>query len=158
MPVVAGGVLALADRDEALGVWEAAMSSGASAAGCARLPVNTWQGWTWLLRGELAEAAASLGEAFEQIQPLETNGAWMAYIAAFLARVRLEQGDLAGAHGRAGALRDPGPGSDGDTSRGAAGSSCCSPSATASGRAPTPTSTASGSASVDNAAWGRGAR
>jgi DNA-binding CsgD family transcriptional regulator len=117
MPVVAGGVLALADRDEALGVWEAAMSSGRKRGGMRTLClVDTWQGWTWLLRGELAEAAASLGEAFEQIQPLETNGTWMAYIAAFLARVRLEQGDLAGAHAVLARCGTPIRGSDGDTS------------------------------------------
>jgi DNA-binding CsgD family transcriptional regulator len=117
MPVVAGGVLGLADRDEALGVWEATMSSGRKRGGLRSIClVNTWQGWTWLQRGELAEAAASLGEAFEQIQPLETNGAWMAYIAAFLGRMRMERGDLAGAHAVLARCGTPIPGSDGDTS------------------------------------------
>ena len=110
-PVVAGGVLGLADRDEALAVWEAAMGSGRKRGGMRTVClVNTWQGWTWLQRGELAEAAASLDEAFEQIQPLETNGAWMAYIAAFLARVRIERGRSARRARRAGALRNPEPG------------------------------------------------
>jgi DNA-binding CsgD family transcriptional regulator len=117
MPVVAGGVLGLADRDEALGLWEAAMSAGRKRGGMRTVClVNTWHGWTWLQRGELAEAAASLGEAFEQIQPLETNGAWMAYIAAFLARVRLERGDLTGARAVLARCGSPVPGSDGDTS------------------------------------------
>jgi DNA-binding CsgD family transcriptional regulator len=115
-PVVAGGVLGLADRDEALGVWEAAMSSGRRRGGMRTVClVNTWHGWTWLQRGELAEASASLEEAFEQIQPLETNGAWMAYIAAFLARVRIERGDLTGAHAVLARCGTPSPGSDGDT-------------------------------------------
>jgi DNA-binding CsgD family transcriptional regulator len=116
IPIIAGGVLGLADRDEALAVWEVAMSSGRRRGGMRTVClVNTWQGWTWLQRGELAEAEASLDEAFEQIQPLETNGAWMAYIAAFLARVRIERGDLAGAHAVLARCGTPSPGSDGDT-------------------------------------------
>jgi DNA-binding CsgD family transcriptional regulator len=116
-PIVAGGVLGLADRDEALAVWEAAMASGRRRGGTRTVClVNTWQGWTWLQRGELAEAASSLEEAFEQVQPLETNGAWMAYIAAFLARVRVERGDLAGARAVLARCGTPSPGSDGDTS------------------------------------------
>jgi DNA-binding CsgD family transcriptional regulator len=115
MAVIAGGVLGLADRDEALGVWDAAMSAGRKRGGTRTVClVNTWQGWTWLQRGELAEAAASLDEAFEQIQPLETNGAWMAYIAAFLTAVRIERGDLPGAHAVLPRCGTPSPGSDGD--------------------------------------------
>jgi DNA-binding CsgD family transcriptional regulator len=116
MPVIAGGVLALADRDEALGLWEAALSSGRKRGGMRTIClVNTWHGWTWLRRGELAEAATSLDEAFDQIQPLETNGVWMAFIAAFLAEVRLARGDLAGAHAVVARCGTPIPGSDGDT-------------------------------------------
>jgi DNA-binding CsgD family transcriptional regulator len=116
MPVIAGGVLALADRDEALGLWEAALSSGRKRGGMRTICLlNTWQGWTWLRRGELAEASTSLGEAFEQIQPLETNGVWMAFIAAFLAEVRLARGDLAGAQAAVERCGTPVPGSDGDT-------------------------------------------
>ncbi len=32
--------------------------------------VNIWRGWTWLQRGELAEAEASLREAHEQLHDL----------------------------------------------------------------------------------------
>ena len=117
MPIVAACVLGLADRDEALDVLEAAMRSGRKRGGMRTVClVNTWQGWTWLQRGELAEAAASLGDAFEQLQPLETNGVWMTYTAAFLARVRLERGDLAGAGAMLTRCGRPVPGSDGDTS------------------------------------------
>ncbi len=117
MPVVAAGLIGLADRDEALGVLEAAMRAGRKRGGLRTVClVNIWQGFIWLQRGELAEAAASLEEAFEQIQPLETNGAGMAYIAAFLTRVRVERGDMSGAHAVLGHCGTPVPGSDGDTS------------------------------------------
>jgi DNA-binding CsgD family transcriptional regulator len=117
MPVVGSGLIGLADRDEALGLLEAAMRAGRKRGGLRTVClVNIWQGFVWLQRGELAEAAEALEEAFEQIGPLETNGAGMAYIASFLARVRIERGDVPGAQTALGHCRSPVPGSDGDTS------------------------------------------
>jgi tetratricopeptide (TPR) repeat protein len=113
--VIAGGVLGLADRDEALGVWDAAMSE-AHRLGSLRTVciVNIWSGWTWLQRGELAEAQDALRQAHEQIGPLEENGAGAPYVVASLARVLVERGDLAGARAALGAAPRPSPGSDGD--------------------------------------------
>jgi DNA-binding CsgD family transcriptional regulator/tetratricopeptide (TPR) repeat protein len=97
--VIAGGVLGLADREEAPAVWDAAMSE-AERLGALRTVclVNIFRGFTWLQRGDLPAADATLCDAFEQIRTLETNGVGMAYVAALLARFRIEQGDLAGAH------------------------------------------------------------
>src|SRR5205823_4854957 len=76
--------------------------------------INIWRGWTWLQRGELAEAEDVLGEALEQVRPLEQNGAGTAYIVAFLARVLVERGDLAGARRALAGGGNPAPASDGD--------------------------------------------
>jgi DNA-binding CsgD family transcriptional regulator len=113
---VASSVLGLADRDEALSVSEAAMDAARRHGSLREVClVNIQRGWTWLQHGELIEAEGPLGEAFEQIQPLEENGAGMAYVAAFLARVRLERGDLAGARAVLARCGDPSPRSDPDT-------------------------------------------
>ena len=113
--VVAGGVLGLADREEAIEVFAAAMVE-AERQGSLRTVcmVNIWKGFTQLQRGELGAASATLGDAAEQIRTLETNGAGMAYIAAFLARVRLSQGDLVGAREALANARHDRPPSDGD--------------------------------------------
>jgi DNA-binding CsgD family transcriptional regulator len=113
--VIAGATLGLADRDEAPGVWDAAMAEarrlGSLRAICL---ISIWRGFTWLQRGELAEAEDVLGEALEQIRSLEQNGAGTAYIVAFLARVLIEQGDLAGARRVLAGGGNPAPASDGD--------------------------------------------
>lgn len=113
--VIAGATLGLADRDEVLGVWEAAMR-GSRRIGSLRsiCMVNIWRGWTWLQRGELAEAEDVLGEALQQVRTLEQNGAARAYIVAFLARTLVERGDLAGARRILADGGNPGPASDGD--------------------------------------------
>lgn len=116
MAGVAAAVLVLADRDEALSVFDAAMDAARRRGSLREVClVNIQRGWNWLQRGELAEAEGSLGEAFEQIQPLEETGTGMAYVAAFLARVRLERGDLAGARAVLARCGDPSPGTDPDT-------------------------------------------
>ena len=113
--VIAGGVLALADREEAVEAFAAAMVE-AERLGSMRTVcmVNIWKGFGQLQRGDLVAASATLGDAAEQIRILETNGAGMAYIAAFLARVRMGQGDLVGAHEVLASARDDRPPSDGD--------------------------------------------
>jgi DNA-binding CsgD family transcriptional regulator len=111
--VIAGATLGLADRDEALEMWKAAMR-GAQRLGSLRAicMINIWRAFTWLQRGELAEDV--LGEALEQIRSLEQNGAGTAYIVAFLARVLVERGDLAGARRVLARGGNPAPASDGD--------------------------------------------
>jgi DNA-binding CsgD family transcriptional regulator len=113
---IAGGVLVLADDDSAPAVWDAAMSAarrrGSLYAICA---VNIWRGWTWLQRGELAEAEASLREAHEQLHDLfEPDSHSVAYGAAHLARVLTERGDLAGARAALATCGTPNPASDAD--------------------------------------------
>ena len=116
MTIIANSVLVLADRDEALWVWDSSMAAarrvGSVFAVCG---VHLWRGWTWLQRGELAEAEASLWEAHEEtVLVEEQDGAGMAYVVGFLARVLIERGDLAGARSVLAHDIDPGPGSDGD--------------------------------------------
>ena len=116
MAIVATTVLVLADRDEALDAWDAAMDEahrlGSAFAVCG---VDLWRGWTWLQRGELAEAEDALRRALEEtVLVEEQDGAGMAYVTAFLARLLLETGDPAGARA---AMSEPGrptPYSDGD--------------------------------------------
>ena len=112
---IAGAVLVLADDDSAPAVWDAAMSAarrrGSLYSICA---VNIWRGWTWLQRGELAEAEASLREAHEQLHDLfEPDSHSVAYGAAHLARVLTERGDLAGARAAL-AAASPNSASDAD--------------------------------------------
>lgn len=53
---IAAGVLVLADRDEALGVWDAALAEGHTHGSMLTLTgVRLWQGWAWLQRGDLVE-------------------------------------------------------------------------------------------------------
>ena len=117
MTIVAAGVLVLADRDEALAVWEAAMAEahrvGSAFAVCG---VDLWRGWTWLQRGELAEAENSLRSALEGTLLVgDQYGVGMAYVSAFLSRALLERGDLAAARTALANRGNPSPGSDGDT-------------------------------------------
>ena len=113
-PVIAGGVLGLADREEAVVVWDTAMAE-AERLGSPRTVcmVAIWKGMTLLHRGELAAADATLADAARQMETLETNGAGMAYIASFLARVRIHRGELAGAREALARARDDLPPSDG---------------------------------------------
>ena len=113
---IAGAVLALADDDSAPAVWDAAMSAarrrGSLYAICA---VNIWRGWTWLRRGELAEAEASLREANEQLHDLfAPDSHSVAYGAAHLAHVLTERGDLSGARAALAARGNPNSASDAD--------------------------------------------
>ena len=78
--------------------------------------VDLWRGWTWLQRGELAEAENSLRSALEGTLLVEDQyGVGMAYVSAFLSRVLLERGDLAAARAALANRGNPSPGSDGDT-------------------------------------------
>jgi DNA-binding CsgD family transcriptional regulator len=116
MSIVAAGVLVLADADDAPPTWAQLLAAGRHRG--SRLTVagvRLWQGWNQLEWGLLVDADESLRTYVDETR--RRNGqteSGMAYGAASLARVLLEQGDpdAAGA-----VLRDVGrpvPGSDGD--------------------------------------------
>jgi DNA-binding NarL/FixJ family response regulator len=113
--VIAGAALALAERDEVVGVWDAAMRE-AHRIGSLRTIciVNVWQGFTWLQRGELAEAEGSLRQAQAQVVQLEENGVGTAYVAGLLAQTLYERGDATGARTTLADAVRPAPRSDGD--------------------------------------------
>lgn len=113
---ICGCVLVLTEHREALRVWDettsAARRRGSQHSVCL---VNLWRGWTWLQRGELAEAGASLHEASEYLAELFGNkGPMPSHCAGLLARVLLERGDHAGARAALLARGDPNPASGGD--------------------------------------------
>jgi DNA-binding CsgD family transcriptional regulator len=116
MALVAARVLVVADRDEARTVCESALSAAHQMGSLIGVSsVNVWRGWTWLARGELAEAEDALREGLEGIRLMgEQNGAGMAYAAGFLARVLIERGDLTGARAALESCPQPTPGSDGE--------------------------------------------
>ncbi|MGZ4306406.1 MAG: helix-turn-helix transcriptional regulator [Solirubrobacteraceae bacterium] len=113
---IAGIVLVLADDDAALPVWDAAMTGARQHGSLYSIcSVNVFRGWTWLQRGELAEAEASLRDAHEQLHDLFAPDAHsVAYGAAHLTRVLTERGDLAGARSALAARGNPNPASDAD--------------------------------------------
>jgi DNA-binding CsgD family transcriptional regulator len=116
MAVAAAGALGLADRDEALSACDA-MMTGARRLGAliGVTSVNVWQGFTWLRRGELAEAEAVLRQALDGIALMEEqNGAGKAYAVGFLARVLVERGDLVGARAALASCPEQSPASDGE--------------------------------------------
>jgi DNA-binding CsgD family transcriptional regulator len=113
---VAGSVLGLADHDDALRVWEEAMSAarrlGSQPSVCS---LNLWRGWTWLQRGELGEAETALRDGSEQLQEgFGDDGPSPSYGAGFLARLLIERGDRAGARAALASRGNPSPASDGD--------------------------------------------
>jgi DNA-binding CsgD family transcriptional regulator len=114
--IVAASVLALADRDEVLDVWEEALRVGHTRG--FQLTVGTvhvWRGWTWLRRGALADADEALRQYVMATEPRAGGVAvGRAYAMAYLTLVRLEQGDAAGAHEALALTGDSTPNSDGD--------------------------------------------
>jgi DNA-binding CsgD family transcriptional regulator len=116
MTVIAAVVLVLADRDEALEIWDR-MTAEAHHRGSlfVALGVHLWRGWTQLHRGDLGGAETSLSEAREQSALWIMNrGAGGPYVAGFLSRLLIERGDLAGARLALGERGSPVPGSNGD--------------------------------------------
>jgi DNA-binding CsgD family transcriptional regulator len=116
MALVPTGVLVLADRDEALTVSEAEMSSARQMGSLIALAsASVWRGWVSLERGELAEAEEALRQGIEGIGLMEErNGAGMAYAVGYLTRVLIERGDLDGARAALKSAPRPTPRSDGD--------------------------------------------
>jgi DNA-binding NarL/FixJ family response regulator len=109
-------MLVLADDDAALPVWDAAMNGARQHGSLYSIcSVNIFRGWTWLQRGELADAEASLRDAHVQLHDLFAPDAHsVAYGAAHLTRVLTERGDLAGARSALAARGNPNPASDAD--------------------------------------------
>jgi len=114
--IAAAGVLALADRHEALSAWDAAMTAARRIGALIGITsVSVWQGFTWLRRGELAEAEVMLRQGLDGIALMEDqNGAGKAYAVGFLARVLIERGDLAGARAALASCPEQSPASDGE--------------------------------------------
>lgn len=116
MAVVAVGVLTLADSDDAVTEWEKVATVARRRGSLAAMSgLDLWRGWTWLRRGELAEAVDSLRRAADENTPwhLERT-AGTAYAAALLAEVLLELGDLTGARAVLVRRSETTPGSDAD--------------------------------------------
>jgi DNA-binding CsgD family transcriptional regulator len=117
--VVAASVLALADRDDVLDLWETALRVGHSRGFQLTVgAVYLWQGWTRLRRGDLAGADDALRQYVMASEPRaggETAGS--AYGMACLTRLRIEQGDHGGAAAALARSGDPTPNSDGDIQR-----------------------------------------
>ena len=98
MPGIAGAVLDLAGRDEVVGLWEASRAEAhRSGSMLALAGIYICQGGSWLTRGELGEAAASLRLANGATDPLHSAAAEVSYGAMFMARVLIQSGDLTGA-------------------------------------------------------------
>ena len=110
------GALALADRDEALSASDATMTAARRIGALIGIAVvNVWQGFTWLRRGELAEAEDLLRQALDGIALFEEqNGFGQAYAVGLLARVLVERGDLAGARAALASCPEQSPASDGE--------------------------------------------
>ena len=117
--IVAGSVLTLADRDEAVEVWEAALRVGHTRGSQLTVAaVQLWQGRTWLQRGALADAEEALQQYVIATEPRGGGvAAGRAYGMAFLASVGVERGDQAGAREALARAGDPTPSSDGDIQR-----------------------------------------
>jgi DNA-binding CsgD family transcriptional regulator len=102
-----------------LDLWEAALRVGHHRGFQLTVAtVHVWRGWTWLRRGDLADADDALRQyvmASEHRAGGEIAG--RAYGMAYLTRVRLEQGDHAGAREALAQSGDPTPCSDGDIQR-----------------------------------------
>jgi DNA-binding CsgD family transcriptional regulator/tetratricopeptide (TPR) repeat protein len=99
-------VLAQADRDEVLAVWEDALAEahrrGSTAAWAA---AKVFRAQTLVLRGDLAEAEADAREALAAGETWATSARFLGHSLAFLANALMEQGkldDAAAALARAG--------------------------------------------------------
>jgi DNA-binding CsgD family transcriptional regulator len=116
LSIPAIGALALADRDDALTACDAVLTAARRLGALISFTsVNVWLGFTWLRRGELAEAEDALRQGLEGIALMEDqNGAGMAYAAGYLARVLIERGDLVEARAALASCPEQSPGSDGE--------------------------------------------
>jgi DNA-binding CsgD family transcriptional regulator len=114
--IMAASVLALADRDDVLDVWEEVLRVGHTRGFQLTVAtVQVWRGWTWLRRGALADADDALKHYVMATEPRAGGlAAGRAFAMAYLTRVRLEQGDHAGAREALALAGNSTPSSDGD--------------------------------------------
>jgi DNA-binding CsgD family transcriptional regulator len=98
LSIGATNVLVLADRDEAVGAWEA-MREDAYRRGSlfSVSSMHLWRAFMLLQRGDLAGAEEDLRTAEEEFELYGYGGVANAYVAGFQAAVLRERGDLAGA-------------------------------------------------------------
>jgi DNA-binding NarL/FixJ family response regulator len=98
-PIIAGLVLAVADRDEALATFDEQIADAYRRGSLfGALAVHLWRGYALLRRGELPEAEESLRQAREEMALWGSSTPTVtAYHHAFLASAQVERGDLEGA-------------------------------------------------------------
>ncbi|HYI19920.1 MAG TPA: LuxR C-terminal-related transcriptional regulator, partial [Solirubrobacteraceae bacterium] len=90
--------LGLADRDEAIGWWDASLEAAHRDGSLfAVASVHLFYGMTLLWRGDLAGAAEALAEGQGEFTSWGFGETGQVYLDAHLCRVALERGDLAGA-------------------------------------------------------------
>ncbi len=90
------GPLAVADREEVVGAWDAALADAhRQGSPYSMSGIHIWRGYTHFLRGELLDACADLEEAVQECLRFDYSDDVMAYAASFLARALTERGDLA---------------------------------------------------------------
>jgi DNA-binding CsgD family transcriptional regulator len=91
--VVPAQVLAMADRDEALAVYEDALAE-AHRRGSIFAFAKAFRAQTFVWRGDLAEAETECREAFAASEAWGTSARFSVLLAAFLADALMEQGKL----------------------------------------------------------------
>jgi DNA-binding CsgD family transcriptional regulator len=96
MPMVTITVLELAGDDAVLGLWDACSAAAHRTGSMLALAgIYVCQGRSWLARGKLGEAEAALRQANGVSSPWRSAPAEVSYGATFMARVLVEQGELA---------------------------------------------------------------
>lgn len=104
--------LLVADRDEVLDVWDRVRERSRRRGSLfGVLGFNLWMGYTLLRRGDLSEAERLIRQSMHELQLWTDQGVGDPYARAWLARCRLDQGDVVGARRVLGPLM---PGSDAD--------------------------------------------
>jgi DNA-binding CsgD family transcriptional regulator len=113
------GVVALAGRDEAPPILEAFVAEARVHGSLdATAGALMWSGWTWLERGELAEAEDCLTQALDlSLLWNPREGQALLSVTGWLARVLIERGDLSGARVLLNQGPSPATGSAGDNLR-----------------------------------------
>ncbi len=113
LPIAASIVLALADRDEALDVWDAAFAEAHRRGSLFAIGgLHLWHGFTLYRRGELVEAEQALETAYGDFEIWGFSSVAAVYGSSVLTRVLVERGDLDGARRALARAGEPEPASD----------------------------------------------